>query len=237
MAKMLGILGGLGPMATVYFYELITAHTKAERDQEHIDTVISSGATTPDRTAFILGNEKESPVARMASDARKLESFGAELIAIPCNTAHYFYDSVSAAVSIPVLNIIEETVAYIALRGYRKPGILATCGTVQTQAYQTVCARLGLDFAVPDEDGQQALMDMIYKDIKTGKKPDMKAFLRIVAALEAGGCDCMILGCTELSLIKRDEHLDAHFVDSMEVLALRTIEACGKTPIGFEELL
>ncbi len=235
-SKMLGILGGLGPMATAYFYELITAHTQANCDQDHIDMVISSAATTPDRTAFILGKVEESPVKRMVSEAKKLRRFGAELIAIPCNTAHHFYDAVSAAVDIPVLNIIEETVGFIAEKGYQKPGILATVGTVTTHAYQGVCERLGLSYAVPDEGHQQMLMDIIYNDIKTGKRADRKAFDEIVSTLVQQGCDCMILGCTELSLIKKAEGLDSRYVDSMEVLALRVIEACGKTAIGFDRL-
>ena len=88
--KVLGILGGLGPMATAYFYELVTAHTLAKRDQDHIDMVISSKATTPDRTAFILGRSQDDPFVVMEAEAKRLVTFGAQVIAIPGNTAHYF---------------------------------------------------------------------------------------------------------------------------------------------------
>ena len=233
--KVLGILGGLGPMATVYFYEMLTRHTKARRDQDHIDVIINSRATTPDRTSYILGESTENPFDIMAADAARLVTFGADVIAIPCNTAHYFYDRLNETIAIPILNMVEETVLHALAVGSRKVGILATAGTVRTGTYQRVCTRLGLPCAVPGPAGQAAVTDVIYGDIKTGRRADMKNFGRAVEELRAAGCDRVILGCTELSLIKRDEHLDAFYIDSMEVLAKNAIVAFGKTPIGFEE--
>jgi aspartate racemase len=90
LPKVLGILGGLGPMATVYFYEMLTRHTQAARDQDHIDVIINSRATTPDRTSYILGQSAENPFDIMAADAARLVTFGADVIAIPCNTATIF---------------------------------------------------------------------------------------------------------------------------------------------------
>lgn len=233
--QVLGILGGLGPMATVYFYELLTRHTKAEKDQDHIDVIINSRATTPDRTAFILGESTENPFDIMAADAARLVTFGADVIAIPCNTAHYFYDRLNDTIDIPILNMVEETVQYAKAAGYKKVGILATSGTVQTGTYQRVCQRLAMPCAVPNADGQKKIMDIIYGDIKQGKRADMAAFYAVSQAMQADGCDALILGCTELSLIKRDEHLPKMYIDSMEVLAKNAICTFGKTPIGFNE--
>ncbi|MBQ8331565.1 MAG: aspartate/glutamate racemase family protein, partial [Clostridia bacterium] len=101
----LGILGGLGPMSGVYFCEMLTRHTRAERDSEHLDFLLSSRASTPDRTDFILGRSDESPVPAMIGEVRKLIGAGADLIAIPCNTAHSFYESIQSASSVPVINI------------------------------------------------------------------------------------------------------------------------------------
>ena len=106
-APLLGILGGLGPYASAYFYELITTHTKAERDQDHINIILSSRASTPDRTDFILGNSDDSPLPWMIRDAKALEQFGATAIVIPCNTAHYFIHEVRRAVSVPVTHPYE----------------------------------------------------------------------------------------------------------------------------------
>lgn len=120
----LGILGGLGPASSVYFYDLITSHTKAGCDSDHIDLVLSSHATTPDRTDYIVGRSRENPVTCMAQDARKLEAFGADFIAIPCNTAHTFYEELAEAVSVPVINIMAETVGFLHFLGVRKVGVL-----------------------------------------------------------------------------------------------------------------
>ena len=234
--KVLGILGGLGPMATVYFYELLTRHTKAARDQDHIDVVINSRATTPDRTAYILRESEENPFDIMAADAKRLVKFGADILAIPCNTAHYFYDRLNKTIPIPILNMVEETVCTAKRGGCRKLGILATTGTVHTETYQSMCARYGLECAVPDAAAQQCVMDVIYGDVKQGRPVDLEAFMRAVGSLRAQGCDRVVLGCTELSLVKRDAHLDAFYLDSMEVLAKSAILAFGKTPVGLDDL-
>lgn len=230
--RVLGILGGLGPMATVYFYEMLTRHTKAVCDQDHIDVIINSRATTPDRTAYILGESTDNPFDVMAQDAQRLVTFGADMLAIPCNTAHYFYDRLNESVQVPILNMVEQTVLR-AKSECGKVGILATTGTVQTRTYQRICEQHGLACAVPDAQKQQAVMDIIYGDIKQGKPADMQAFAEVTNALRADGCTRVILGCTELSLIKRDEGLDGFYIDSMEVLAKCAIEAFGKTPTGF----
>lgn len=234
--RVLGILGGLGPMATVYFYEMLTQHTKAACDQDHIDVIINSRATTPDRTSFILGKSSDNPFDVMAADAERLVTFGADVLAIPCNTAHYFYDRLSTAISVPILNMVEQTVLCAKKGGCKKLGILATSGTVSTRTYQRMCEKHDLEFALPDPAQQDAIMSIIYDDIKQGRRADMDAFSRAVESVTRQGCDRAVLGCTELSLIKRDEHLDGFFIDSMEVLARQAILTFGKTPIGFDEL-
>ena len=236
MAKTLGILGGLGPAASVYFYQIITEHTKANRDQDHLDTVIVSSASIPDRTEFILGKSDRSPLPAMIG-VEKLISAGAELIAIPCNTAHYFYDQIEKYSSVPVLNIVRETVALAKKAGVRKLGIMATTGTIITGAYQHACLEAGISFAIPSEKSQNILMDIIYGSIKTAKRPDMDAFFSVCDELYANGSDALVLGCTELSLIQGTECFPQYrFIDSLSVLAARSILACGKTPCGFAEI-
>ena len=231
--KVLGILGGLGPMATVYFYEMITRHTGAACDQEHIDIVISSRASTPDRTAFILGECADDPFCALSADAARLVSYGAEVLAIPCNTAHYFHSRLQAACPVPILNMVELTMQRLAAEGCRKMGLLSTAGTVQAGVYQRACERYGLSCAVLDAEGQKTLMGVIYDDVKQGRRANMAAFGRAVGCLEAQGCQRVVLGCTELSLVKRDEGLDGFYLDAMEVLAGAAIRACGKEPVGF----
>ena len=227
-SKLLGVLGGLGPMATVYFYELLTALTDAKSDQEHIDMVISSRATTPDRTAFILGESDTNPIDAMIEDSKKLVAFGAELIAIPCNTAHYFYDQLAAAVDVPILNIVEESVARLKHEGVKRFGLLATDGTVRSGTYQKYCEAHDIICVTPEPEHQKLVMEIIYGQIKQGKRADMTMFRQIEQHMRELGCERLILGCTELSLIKRDEGLDDYYTDSLECLALATIRACGK---------
>lgn len=233
--RVLGILGGLGPMASVYFYELLTRHTKASCDQDHIDVIINSRATTPDRTAYILGQSTENPFDIMEADAHRLVTFGADVLAIPCNTAHYFYDMLNETITVPILNMVEETVLEAKRRGCRKVGVLATTGTIYTGTYARLCEKHGLACAVPDERHQKLVMDIIYNDVKGSRPVDMDKFTAVADSLRAQGCTRLILGCTELSIVKRDEKLDAFYIDSMEVLAKNAILAFGRTPIGFEE--
>lgn len=227
-SHVLGIIGGLGPMAGAYFYELLIAHTKASCDQEHIDVVLSGRASTPDRTAFITGVSDENPMEQMKADAERLIAYGADILAMPCNTAHYFYDSLHASLTVPLINIIEVTVRRVLESGCSRVGIMATEGTVATNTYQKYCETLGLPCETPSREGQDRLNRLIYGDIKTGGEPDMDSFRLVERELAARGCDRIILGCTELSLLGRNRELGSLYIDSLETLAFSAIKACGK---------
>ena len=227
-ASVLGILGGLGPMSSAYFYELLIAHTDAACDQDHIDLVLSSRATTPDRTGYILHKSCENPVQTMISEAQKLVRYGADLIVIPCNTAHFFYDELHAAIHVPMLNIIEEAVRQAHTIGAEKIGILATDGTIQTQTYQRYSQKYGMECIVPNPDEQKEIMDIIYGAVKSGKEPNLKAFQSVGDSLLQRGADRIVLGCTELSLINKNHPLGEKYIDSLLMLAKATIIACGK---------
>ena len=169
----------------------------------------------------------------MEQDGSSLVHYGATVIAIPCNTAHYFYDRLAEALPVPVLNMPRLTVADAKAAGCTKLGILATDGTLQAETYQIACRDAGIDWAVPTGDHQEDVMSVIYDDIKQGRRADMAKFGGAVHDLKKQGCDMAVLGCTELSLVKRDEHLGRFFIDSTEVLCRHALEACGVTPIGF----
>jgi len=230
--KLLGIIGGLGPMSSAYFYELITQHTAASCDQDHIDIILSSHATTPDRTDFILGKSDSSPMPDMISDARSLEAYGATAIVIPCNTAHYFIEEVRNSVSVPVPSIITETVMHIKRNGYKKAAILATDGTILSKSYQNEFEKHGMGWQIPDSDGRRILMELIYEKVKKGITPPPSELYAVTDPMFADGCDCAILGCTELSLIGKSID-DPRFVDSLMVLANRAIHLMEHQTIGF----
>lgn len=233
----LGILGGLGPMSGVRFCEMIIEHTLAETDQDHINFLLSSRADTPDRTAFIVGSSSENPAPVMKREVSRLIEAGAELIVIPCNTAHYFYREIAKISSVPILNIIESTVDFCAFRGIRRIGILATEGTVLSGAYKSVLESKGMDYIIPTPEEQALVSQMIYGDIKQGKFPSRDRFLSVAESLRTRGAETVVLGCTELSLLKREFKLSEEFTDSLEVLAVSAIRACHKTPVGFDPWL
>ncbi len=237
-SRILGILGGLGPMSGVYFCEMLTEHTYAECDQDHLNFLMSSRADTPDRTDYILGRSTQNPLYTMRAEAARLVGAGADIIAIPCNTAHCFYEGLSESVPVPVINIIKQTAIFCRRQGIARAGILATEGTVKSGAYSDIFSLAGIECVCPDESEQRIITDIIYGQIKKGSAVDMNAFLSVTDKLCDRGCDRLILGCTELSLLKRGGTLDASlFVDSLEVLAYSAIRLCGKTPIGFDGAL
>ncbi len=231
--KTLGILGGVGPLASVYFADIIINMTEAETDQEHIPLFMFNDNTIPDRTSFILGWSDIDPVPKMKADIKKLESFGCDYIAITCNTAHYFYDELQGATDAKIVNMIEEAVEASVRKvpDAKKIGVLATDGTVQSGVYSRVIENHGLTCATPCASSQGIIMDIIYRQVKAGKEADLKTFLKIIDELRHDGCDVIILGCTELSVINKNNNLSLHsgdIVDAMEALAERCITLCGK---------
>ena len=231
--KVLGVLGGLGPQATVYFSDMVVGYTKAGSDQEHIPMIILNDTEIPDRTAFILGESDESPLPKMVEDAKFLEASGCSMIVIPCNTAHYFYDEIEKNVSIRIINIIDETVKHCieSKPGLKNIGLLATEGTVKSGAYKRYTDKYGLGLMLPDEEDEKSLMNIIYNQVKAGKTADILEFSGIVSNLKRQGADIIVLGCTELSIINREFGLtkrDREIKDSMEILVMKSIQQCGK---------
>ncbi|HCO62372.1 MAG TPA: aspartate racemase [Clostridiales bacterium] len=224
----LGILGGMGPQATQLFYQYILDRTPAARDQDHLPTVILSDTGMPDRTAAILSGHTEPLYQRLLADVLQLCQCGCTAIAIPCNTSHYFVPRLQQEAPVPVLNMIEQTAAALARQGLRRPGILATDGTIRTGLYQQACAALGLEAVAPDGDTQRLVMSLIYDQIKQGQRGCPHTFAAIDAAIRAAGCDCAILACTELSVFASHHPLPPFYLDAMAVLADCALSACGK---------
>ena len=225
--KVLGIIGGVGPLATMLLGEMIVKRTKAKTDQQHVNMVITNNTSIPDRTTYILDRSKANPVPVMISDAAKLKSIGAEVLAVPCNTAHSFYHDIQQGADMQVLHMINETAKRAAQIGAKKVGILATTGTLITSVYQLACQNAGVQPIVPDEETQEMVMSVIYDDVKAGRPVDFLKWQQIINKLEGLGCDRIILGCTELSIVKKELNLDETYIDSLMVLAESAILACG----------
>ena len=224
----LGVLGGMGPQATLEFYQYVLDCTDASSDQEHLPAMILSDSLIPDRTRAILSGDTEPVFQRMLKDAKLLEQGGCTAIAITCNTAHYFADRLQQEINIPIIHMIRETALRLQQQGKRRPAILATDGTIQSGLYQKECEALGLEAVAPDAQTQKLVMSLIYDDIKQGKKGNPETFAAIDRALQDMGCDCAILACTELSVFRTYSDLPPFYVDAMLVLAELSVLRCGK---------
>ena len=224
--KKLGVIGGMGPAASVLFYDMVTACTPAKKDQEHLPMVILSHADMPDRTASILGypgaEPQEKVLELMTKDAEYLKMGGCEAMAVTCNTAHYFLDEVEKRSGLPVIHMIRLTAQAAAScdNASEAPvAILATEGTVKTGLYQNALTSFGANYYVPEASVQNTVTSLIYDKVKAGVLPTAEDWAPVDRAVKAAGCKCAILGCTELSVIRRALALDPYYLDAMEVLA------------------
>lgn len=224
----LGVIGGLGPMATARFMEMVTEMTDALCDQEHLEMLVHNCPAIPDRTAYILGKSEKNPVTPMIKIGCSLAAQGAAHIAIPCITAHYFFEQMSETIPVPIINAVEETTGELKRHGVCRAGIMATDGTVHMKLFQKELEESGIDSVVPEEKYQKYIMDVIYKNIKQNLPPDMDKFREAERNLRQNGAEVIILGCTELSLVNRNGNPGSGFLDAMAALARRSVVACGK---------
>lgn len=228
-SKKLGVIGGMGPMATSIFFEKLIENTVAKRDQDHIDTVILNHATMPDRTEAILTNQGAQFLQAIKKDIEILEIAGVQHIAIPCNTSHYFYDDIQAMTSIPIIHMVEKTAEQIAKnnRGDGKVAILATDGTVKSGIYGDACKKFGLEYYYPDDKRQEMVMEIIYQ-YKAGVLLESNLEEMIEHCITDQQVSHVILGCTELSCIPISSEHKKYTIDPMDVLVQQSITLSGK---------
>ncbi|ACL57695.1 aspartate racemase [Methylobacterium nodulans ORS 2060] len=223
---MLGVLGGMGPMATVDFMGKVVQNTPAACDQDHIQVVVCMAANIPDRTAAILG-EGTDPFPAMRATVRWLETAGATCIAIPCNTAHHWHAALQAETSVRILHIVDAVADTLAGQG-GCIGVLATSGTVKAGIYQKRLALRGFSCRTPDAAGQAEVMRAI-RLVKAGQLAEATTILRAQAeAMVAAGCRQVVMACTEIpvALATVNGALRSVLVDATEALACACVEAC-----------
>lgn len=227
--KKLGVIGGLGPKATAYFYNLIVDYTQAVFDQDHIDAIYLNHASMPDRTRSILFNKSEKLKQLLIEDAKLLQSLKVSHIAIPCNTSHYFFDEIQNSVSIPVINMVEESIKYAIDKfpGIDKIGVLATNGTREMKIYDKYAKNYSVEIVYPSKDGQDLVMRAIYDGVKAGKTVNPSDLESVIEELKGNDCGAIILACTELSVLF-EENKDPYIVDSLLPLVYKSIELAGK---------
>lgn len=229
--KTIGVLGGMGPQATVDFLNIVIELTPAERDQDHLRLLIDSNPHVPDRQAAMRGDD--SAVRAVLRDmALGLEGQGADFLVMPCNTAHAFIDDAVAAVQIPFISIIDVTVQAIvnAKADARRVGLLATDACIESGSYQRAARTLSLEIVMPGPADQAECMALIAA-VKAGDTgPDVRGGMAALAsALVDEGVDALIAGCTEIPLILDDDDVPVALISSTDVLAARAVDyALGK---------
>jgi aspartate racemase len=219
--KIIGILGGMGPEATIDLFYKIIKFTPAEKDQEHLRIIIDNNPKIPDRTAAILG-KGEDPLPALQETAQNLEKAGADFIVIPCNTAHYFLSSIQESVNIPVLNMIEETAKETKKRipQIKKVGLLASIGVYKSEIYHQHFKKFNIEVISPEEKDKEEIMKVIYT-IKAGdlSKRVKKNILKITQRLIDKGAEAIIAGCTEIPLILKEGDVSVPLIDPTQILA------------------
>jgi aspartate racemase len=236
--KTIGILGGMGPEATVDCFDKIIKNTPAAKDQDHLRVVIDSNPKVPDRTAAIIGSG-ESPVPVMAAGCQALERAGADFIIIPCVSAHVFLADLRRQTDLPFLSIF-DAVAETIVRNYpeiRIAGLMGTTGTIRGGLFQKRLKQDGIKTLVCDDKIQLQVMAAIY-DIKNAHAArsrseittDLIAAAESLVSGEPDGAQGIIAGCTEIPLALRQEHLAVPYFDAVTILARAAIIRAGLEP-------
>lgn len=230
--KTVGIIGGMGPLATADLFSKIIHMTDAACDQEHLHVIVDNNTAIPDRTRAILHNGTD-PLPQLIASADRLFRSGADFLIMPCNTAHYFHRALNEAAKIPVLNMLGETAAFLKKRGISRVGLLATDGTIQSGVYERALKSYGIENIIPDAEGQKEVMHVIYDGIKAGNRSlDINAFKAVCQKLLTDGAQTLVLGCTELPLAFSMYEISLPNIDPTSVLAAAAIRRAGARCIG-----
>lgn len=232
MDKVLGIIGGMGPLATVKLFENIVLLTEANKDQEHIHILIDNNTSIPDRTDYILDENSKDPREQLIKSALRLEKMGADYLIMPCNTAHNFYDEIVANIDIPFLNMIEEAAKYIIKQfpDMKRVGLLATEGTVKAKVYDNIFESYGIEVIKPSVKNQKYITDLIYNIKEDIPQKNLDGFYKAMDELKEQDVELFIAGCTEISVAIDLYHLEGNIIDPMNIVAISAIEFAGKKP-------
>ena len=234
----IGIIGGVGPLATVDFMEKVIRHTEATKDQDHIKMVVEHNPKIPDRTENLLGDGPDPTIPLLAA-GKRLEADSADMIAIPCNTAHAFVERIQRYISIPVVHMLYETACTIR-DDYPKChsiGLLATSGTIESRVYHDVLEAMDLHVEVPDDEYQEKVMAAIYGDkgVKAGFTTGacVDDLLAALAHVVDRGAEAVILGCTELPILL--EATDSYPVGGKSIVVLDPTEILARRCVALAQ--
>jgi aspartate racemase len=232
MKKTIGILGGMGPEATEYMFDLIIKNTKVEIDQNHIKVIIYSNPKVPPRTDAILGTGP-SPTPYLVEGINVLKQAGADFIIMPCVTAHFFMPDVLKEVPIPFISLLDESVKWAQehIPALKKAGMVSSTGTLISGLFPDIFKKEGIEVFGPEEGEQEKVMDAIFgeKGIKAGftSGHPKETIVNIARVLAGRGADAIIAGCTEVPLVLKEEDIPVPLIEPMKIVTLTSIKEAG----------
>jgi aspartate racemase len=221
--KTVGVIGGMGPEATVEFLRRLVVATPARDDSDHIRVLVDNNPKIPSRIAALIEGTGEDPLPVLVAMARGLEAQGADFLVVPCNTAHHYLPGIAAAVRIPVLDMVALSVAALSALSPTpgRIGMLASPAVRKVGLYSTRLAHAGFEAVFPDAAGEAELLEII-RAVKANAAASRHraAYARIATSLEA---DAVLLACTELSVLGAPERVTGPVVDALDILVRATI--------------
>ncbi|USS87621.1 amino acid racemase [Fructilactobacillus hinvesii] len=228
MQKFFTILGGMGTEATESYIHLLNERTPTHKDQDYLNYILVNHATVPDRTDYIVDpDHHQSPLVPLAEDVRQQSQLGPQFFALPCNTAHYFYDQLQALTDIPILHMPNLAIAAIAKKfpQAKRVGLIATEGTLKDRIYEVAIQAAGYQFVMPTPTIAKETMTLIYDDVKAQNWVDADLYHHILQQMvEDLHCDVVILGCTEISVAEeRAGHANFPVIDAQGELVDESI--------------
>ena len=233
MNQIIGIIGGMGPLATCDLFHKAIEMTQAKTDQEHAHIIIDCNTNIPDRTQAILYGGP-SPVPEIRKSAERLIAMGAKVLIMPCNTAHFYYDEICRDLTVPLLHMPKETAKALNAMGYHKVGLLATEGTLKAGIYQEPLLKAGITPIIPTEREQIHVTKLIYDGVKAGQfQLDLTGIHQVTERLFADGAETLLLACTELPIAFQNHLIHTNYVDPLEILAAAALTKIGKTPAPY----
>ena len=226
-SRVIGVIGGMGPAATVEFMNRVVRRTDAEDDHDHFRMLVDNNPKVPSRIAAIIEGTGADPLPELRRMAAGLEKSGADFLVMPCNTAHHYHRAIADAVGIPFISIVDVAAEHLVRHhpGARRIGFLASPAVRETGVYDAAFDRHGLAIVYPDAEANAQLLRII-REIKAGQVGDRQAEgFRLVAGALAGATDAILVACTELSLLPLSAIGNVPVLDTLDLLVDATIAA------------
>jgi aspartate racemase len=229
--KVIGVIGGMGPEATVDFMHRLVARTPARDDADHLHVLVDNNPKIPSRIAALIERTGEDPAPVLCGMAKGLQAQGADFLVMPCNTAHYYLPAIARSVSIPVLDMVQLAIQKLAMAKPQRVGMLASPAVRMVGLYKARMEQAGLQALFPEPQDEDVLLGII-KAVKAGRLGDghRQDYARVAGNLLSAGADALLVACTEFSVIGPPAGVTCLVVDALDVLVEATIATARGEP-------